>query len=71
MLAVTRINGSPFYVNPDLIQTIEATPDTVLTLTNGEKLVISESPETVVEQVVALKRRMYMAGPDVISPPVA
>lgn len=37
----------PLYVNPDLIQTVEATPDTVISLTNAAKFVVSESPEHV------------------------
>ncbi|MDP9377418.1 MAG: flagellar FlbD family protein [Actinomycetota bacterium] len=41
----------PFHLNPDLIATVEATPDTVVTLTAGTKLVVDESPEAVVELI--------------------
>ena len=43
----------PFHLNPDLILTVEATPDTVVALTTGTKLVVVESPEVVVEQIRA------------------
>jgi len=52
MIMLSRLNGLPFALNPDLIERAEATPDTVLTLCDGNKLVIGES----VEQVVALVR---------------
>lgn len=51
MIVVTRLNGPQFAVNPDLLQRIEATPDTVLTLIDGTKYVIEESPDEVVRKV--------------------
>jgi flagellar protein FlbD len=47
MLALTRLNGHRFFVNGDLIKYSEASPDTVLALVTGEKLIVSESPEEV------------------------
>ena len=46
MIALHRINrpDHDFYLNPDLIQLIEANPDTVITLTNGSKFVVAETP---------------------------
>ena len=44
---LTHPNEPPLYVNPDLIQTVEATPDTVVTLTNASKLVVIETPTEV------------------------
>lgn len=43
--------AEPFYLSPDLIVTIEANPDTVLTLTTGAKIVVNESPEVVVARM--------------------
>lgn len=43
----------PFHLNPDLVLTIEATPDTVVALTTGTKLVVVESPQVIVEQIRA------------------
>ena len=58
MIEVTRLNGSIYFLNPDMILTMEPTPDTVITLTNGEKLMVKESPQTLIERFVALKRRI-------------
>ena len=52
MIMLTRLNGPPFAVNPDLIERAEATPDTVLTLCDGHKLLVSET----VEELIALVR---------------
>ena len=58
MIEVTRLNGSIFFINPDMIITLEATPDTVITLTNGEKLIVKETPDELIDRFVALKRRI-------------
>jgi flagellar protein FlbD len=47
LIPVTLLNGSSIYVNPNLIETLESTPDTVITLANGKKLMIRESPEDI------------------------
>ena len=57
MIELTRLNNRPLVVNSDLIKFIENTPDTVLTLTTGEKVVVSESCPTVIEKVVEFRRR--------------
>ena len=51
MIMLSRLNGLPFALNPDLIERAEATPDTVLTLCDGNKMVIGESVEQVVARV--------------------
>lgn len=48
MIIVTRLNGPAFAVNPDLIERAESTPDTVLTLVDGTKYVISEPLERLI-----------------------
>jgi flagellar protein FlbD len=58
MIEVTRINGTIFFINPDMIVTLEATPDTIITLTSGEKLIVKESPDELIDRFVALKRRI-------------
>jgi flagellar protein FlbD len=61
MIHVTRINQhKPFVLNSDHIDLIEATPDTVITMMNGQKLVVAESAEVVVEKVVAFRRSIQM-----------
>jgi flagellar protein FlbD len=58
MIALTRLNGSTFYLNPDLLWLVETTPDTVLTMANGERLVVAEAASTVVDRFEAFKHRI-------------
>jgi flagellar protein FlbD len=62
MIRLTRLNHEPFYLNPDMIQEIESTPDTVLMLSSGMRIVVQEAPERVIEQVIDYRRR-------ILSPP--
>lgn len=59
MIRLTRLNNIPFYLNPDLIEHVETTPDTVIALTNGQKYVVLEPAEEVLDRVVALRQRIY------------
>ena len=58
MIELTRLNGSPMVLNSDLIKTAEASPDTMLTLINGEKLIVREECAEVVERVLAYRARL-------------
>ncbi len=58
MIELTRLNGSPLFVNCDLIKWAEAAPDTMLTLISGEKVVVRESCAEVVERVNAQRVRL-------------
>ncbi len=51
MITVTRLNGGAFALNPDLIERVEQTPDTVVTLVDGTKYVVRESVEEIVYRV--------------------
>jgi flagellar protein FlbD len=62
VILVTRFNGSQLYVNAELIQTVEGTPDTVITLTTGVQLIVHESPQVILERIIAYKRQI-LAGP--------
>jgi len=59
MIRLTRLNYEPFYLNPDLIQEMETTPDTVLTLSSGARILVQEVPEKVIDEVVAFKKRVF------------
>lgn len=63
MIKVTRLNGSELVMNADLIETIEATPDTVLTLTTDHKYVVREDVEEIVSRIVSYKRAIFVEGP--------
>jgi len=59
MIHVTRINQEPLILNSDLIEHIEATPDTVITMTNGQKLVVADAPQAVIDKVVEFRRSIH------------
>lgn len=56
MIQLTRLNHIPLVLNSDLIEHIEITPDTVITLTSGQKIMVLEPAEDVVARVVAFRR---------------
>jgi len=58
VILLTRLNGTEFYLNPELIQSVEKTPDTVITLLNEKKLVVRESPEVIREQYIEYRQRI-------------
>jgi flagellar protein FlbD len=58
MIELTRLNGRPIVLNCDLIKTAEASPDTMLTLINGEKLIVREEIADVVDRVLAYRARL-------------
>ena len=59
MIKLTRLNGKEFVVNCDLIKFVEATPDTLLTLINGEKVMVKESVDSVLEAVLQYRQRIF------------
>jgi flagellar protein FlbD len=57
MIHLTRLSHIPLVVNSDLIEHIEVTPDTVVVLTTGQKFLVLESAEEIVERIVQFRRR--------------
>uniref|UniRef100_A0A7V4DHL8 Flagellar protein FlbD n=1 Tax=Candidatus Caldatribacterium californiense TaxID=1454726 RepID=A0A7V4DHL8_9BACT len=57
MIELTRLNGSVFVLNADLIETIEATPDTVISLVTGKKYVVREKVGEVIDRIVEFRRK--------------
>lgn len=60
MIELTKLNKKKFYLNCDMVETIESTPDTVITLRNGKLVLVEEPPETIVEMVVDFKRKLQV-----------
>lgn len=56
MIAVTRLDGTPMLLNVDLIESIEQTPDTMISVAGGAKLLVRETPDELVERVIEFKR---------------
>jgi flagellar protein FlbD len=68
MISLTRLNKEPLIVNSDLIEFIENAPDTVLTLVTGEKLVVLETPEEILEMIIMFRRRLLPTSFAVLPP---
>lgn len=58
MINLTKINGQEITINCDLIEFIEATPDTVISLTTGKKLMVKEAVPLVIDKIVEYKRKI-------------
>ncbi|MDI6826894.1 MAG: flagellar FlbD family protein [Armatimonadota bacterium] len=58
MISVRLINGTEIVVNSDLIEFIEATPDTVISFSNGKKMIVKESVSEVVEKIINFRRQI-------------
>jgi len=59
MVRLTRLNHAPLVLNSDLIEHIDITPDTVITLTNGQIVRVLETAEEVIERIVEFRRRIF------------
>ena len=58
MIRLTRLNHAPIVVNAELIEYLEATPDTVISLVNGQKLAVLEGLEEVMEQIIRYRQQI-------------
>lgn len=58
MIDVTRLNGKRFVVNAEQIRFVESTPDTMITLLSGDKIIVTESLEEVVERAIQYQRQI-------------
>ncbi|EPZ46255.1 MULTISPECIES: flagellar FlbD family protein [Alicyclobacillus] len=62
MVRLTRLNGSEIWLNPMLIESVEATPDSVITLSNGHKYLVQERPSAIEQIVTAFYRRIGLVA---------
>ncbi len=67
MILVHRLRGEPLHVNPDLIESVESQPDTVLTLIDGKRILVSEAPETVVERFLHFRAGLLVTADELRS----
>jgi flagellar protein FlbD len=64
MIQLTRLNHVPLVLNSDLIEHMEVTPDTVVTLTTGQKFVVLESAEEVLSRIIQFRRSLLVGAGD-------
>lgn len=63
MIRVSRLNGKEFVLNCDLIKYIESTPDTIITLTTGEKIMVKENVDAIVSATVKYRKKVFQEPP--------
>lgn len=64
MIKVTRFNHSEFWVNAEMIQTVESTPDTVISLNNGDKIVVREATDVIIDAILEYRRQVFHRKPE-------
>jgi len=60
MVTLTKLNDQLFTINSDLIETLEETPDTVIVMTTGNKYVVKETQQEIIDKIVSYKRRIHL-----------
>jgi flagellar protein FlbD len=63
MIALRRLNNQPIMVNADLIESLESTPDTVVTLTSGNKLIVRDTMEEIQAKIIDYNRKIHAENP--------
>jgi flagellar protein FlbD len=63
MIRLTRLNHGPFLINPDLIEHLEMTPDTIITLTNGHQFMVLETADEITQKVIDYRRAILARPP--------
>lgn len=58
MITVTKINDSEIVINPELIEIMQETPDTTITLTTGRKLIVKESVDDIIDKIKIYKQSL-------------
>ncbi len=58
MIEVTNLNGKKYWINPHQIENMEQNPDLTLTLLSGKKVVVSETPEEVINRIIEYRRKI-------------
>lgn len=58
VICLTHFKGTPFYLNAELIKSVEATPDTVITLVDESKVMVQETPQEVARRVIEYRRAL-------------
>ncbi len=59
MIVCKKINGQNIYINAELIEFIESTPDTIITTTTGKKIIVLDTVEEIIERIVKYKKKIF------------
>jgi flagellar protein FlbD len=66
MIKLTTLSNKDFFLNCELIEKIEVTPDTVITTTTGKKYIVKESPDEIIKSIIGFKRKYMLSVPEVV-----
>jgi len=58
MIRLTRLNKQEYFLNSDMIETVEMTPDTVITMLNGKKFIVAETADEVVDLIIQFRGKI-------------
>jgi flagellar protein FlbD len=58
MIEVMRLNGKKYWINPHMIESMEQNPDLTLSMLSGKKIVVKNSPEDIIEKIIAYRQRI-------------
>ncbi|NOX24431.1 MAG: flagellar FlbD family protein [Actinobacteria bacterium] len=62
MIIVHRLKGEQFFLNADLVESVESTPDTVVTLVDGRRMVVADSPQEIAQRVVEFRAAILVSA---------
>ncbi len=58
MIEVERLNGSKYFINPHMIESMESLPDLTITMLSGKKVIVRNSPEDIINKIVDYRKRI-------------
>lgn len=58
MIEVERLNGTKYFINPHMIESMESLPDLTITMLSGKKVIVKNSPEEIIERIVNYRKRI-------------
>ena len=58
MISVTRLDGSRYWINPHMIESMELNPDLTVTFFSGKKIVIKDSPEDLIDSIISYRKKI-------------
>ncbi|MBQ5471723.1 MAG: flagellar FlbD family protein [Treponema sp.] len=66
MIEVTKLDGSKYWVNPHMIESMETNPDLTLSMLSGKKLVLRDTPSEVIERIIAYRKKIGINTQEVL-----
>lgn len=60
MIAVTRLDGKKYWINPHMIESMEQTPDLTITFLSGKKVVVKDDPDILIKNIIAYRQQLQV-----------